>query len=36
MLSEELFKSVVSSTPLVSIDLIVRDTQANIFIRQTG
>jgi colanic acid biosynthesis protein WcaH len=29
MLSEELFKKVVASTPMVSIDLIVRDTQAN-------
>jgi colanic acid biosynthesis protein WcaH len=32
MLSEELFKKVVASTPLVSIDLIVRDTQANILL----
>jgi colanic acid biosynthesis protein WcaH len=32
MLSEELFKRVVASTPLVSIDLIVRDTQANILL----
>jgi colanic acid biosynthesis protein WcaH len=32
MLSEELFKKVVASTPMVSIDLIVRDTQANILL----
>jgi colanic acid biosynthesis protein WcaH len=32
MLSEELFKSVVASTPLVSIDLLVRDAQANILL----
>jgi colanic acid biosynthesis protein WcaH len=32
MLSEELFKRVVASTPLVSIDLIVRDTQADILL----
>ncbi|MGO4891645.1 GDP-mannose mannosyl hydrolase [Flavobacterium sp. W21_SRS_FM6] len=32
MLSEELFKTVVASTPLISIDLLVRDTQANILL----
>jgi hypothetical protein len=32
MLAEDTFKKIVASTPLVSIDLLVRDTQGNILL----
>ena len=32
MLSEETFKTIVASTPLISIDLVVRDNQNNILL----
>lgn len=32
MLDENTFKTIVASTPLVSIDLLVRDTQGNILL----
>lgn len=36
MLSKDIFKTVVASTPLVSIDLLVRDAQANILLGKRG
>jgi colanic acid biosynthesis protein WcaH len=32
MLAEDTFKKIVASTALVSIDLLVRDTQGNILL----